>query len=226
MAQRWANLLFLHWRVKPELLEDRLPKGLHLDLHEGMAWLGIVPFSMQRIRPYGLIPLPWLSWFLELNVRTYVVDENGIPGVWFFSLDCNQPLAVEYARYKFHLPYQHASMSSRKQNERIHYSCRRKSRKEAAEYIYSSQGHTSAATEGSLEFFLAERYLLISCDREGHLHYGRVHHSPYQLAPANLDRWSPAPIEWNGIPAPTHQPDSALWADPVDVTVYPLQSQP
>ena len=94
MRQRWSGLLFLHWPVEISLIQKRLPPGLHVDTFDGQAWLGVVPFFMQRVRPIGLPPVPWLSWFLELNVRTYVHDDAGNPGVWFFSLDCDQPVAV------------------------------------------------------------------------------------------------------------------------------------
>lgn len=226
MSQRWAKLLFLHWKVQPDLLSGLLPDGLHLDLHDGEAWLGIVPFHMQRIRPSGLLPLPWLSWFLELNVRTYVHDDNGIPGVWFFSLDCDQPLAVEFARRVFHLPYQHASMTSRTKGKSVHYRCRRRREEEFAEYCYQANGAASPAKPGSLEFFLAERYLLISATPDGSLRYGRVHHSPYQLADASCEPCSVLPARWDDINLPDSPPDSILWADPVDVSIFPLKSSP
>lgn len=225
MSQRWANLLFLHWKLDPSQLTPLLPEGLHLDLHEGEAWLGIVPFHMQRIRPSGLLPLPWLSWFLELNVRTYVHDEHGNPGVWFFSLDCEQPLAVEFARRSFHLPYEHASMRSRKSGKSIRYTCRRRSEEKTAEYLYHHTGTRKPAKPGTLDFFLAERYLLISSSPDGSLRYGRVHHSPYQLAPAECNPWSTLPATWNGIQLPETPPDSVLWADPVDVSIFPLRKE-
>lgn len=224
MRQRWSKLLFLHWRVDPDLLHPRLPAGLHLDLHEGQAWLGVVPFFMERIRPVGLPPVPGLSWFLELNVRTYAHDDTGTPGVWFFSLDCNQPLAVEIARHRFHLPYEHAAMQAR-QEDAIHYTCRRKSEPEAASFSYRPDGPVSVAEPGSLEFFLAERYLLFSASPEGRLHTGRVHHPPYQLQPARCERWSTLPIHWNLIDLPDAPPESALFAEHVDVSVFPLQTQ-
>jgi uncharacterized protein YqjF (DUF2071 family) len=112
--QRWNDLLFLHWKIAPELVQVTLPPGLRVDVHEGAAYVGIVPFFMERIRPAWLPPLPWVSWFLELNVRTYVHDREGHPGVWFYSLDCNQPLAVALARRFFHLPYFNARMRARR----------------------------------------------------------------------------------------------------------------
>ncbi len=110
MHQRWRALLFAHWRIDPDAIQKTLPVGLHVDTCDGSAWLGVVPFFMDAVRPAFLPALPWLSWFQELNVRTYVHDEKGVPGVWFYSLDCNQPLAVAIARTLFHLNYRHAAM--------------------------------------------------------------------------------------------------------------------
>ncbi|MGB6220474.1 YqjF family protein [Haloferula sp.] len=225
MRQRWSKLLFLHWRVDPAILSSKLPAGLHLDLHEGEAWLGIVPFFMERIRPVGLPPVPGLSWFLELNVRTYVHDENDVPGVWFFSLDCNQSLAVEIARSRFHLPYEHAEMSATETDGSIHYDCSRKTESKPASFIYSGTGQASPADPGTLDFFLAERYLLYSARRDGTLYTGRVHHSPYQLSPAHCDTWSTAPAGWDGLPLPDSPPDSTLYVDHVDVTIFPLRKR-
>ncbi|WP_193214022.1 YqjF family protein [Luteolibacter marinus] len=223
MKQRWSRILFLHWQVDPALLQVLLPPGLHLDLHEGKAWLGIVPFYMERIRPVYLPPVPGVSWFLELNVRTYVHDDAGVPGVWFFSLDCNQPLAVELARRAFHLPYQHARMSCRSLGSVTEYDCRRRSMDATARYRYGPVGPASEAAPGTLEFFLAERYVLYSSGADGSLHEGRVHHAPYRVAPAHCDPWSTLPAMWNGLPTIEGPPRSVLWAGQVDVDVFALK---
>ncbi len=223
MRQRWAGLLFLHWPVDAAMIAERLPPGLHVDTFDGQAWLGVVPFFMERVRPVGLPPVPWLSWFLELNVRTYVHDDDGTPGVWFFSLDCNQPLAVEIARRAFHLPYEHASMRSETIGGRVQYRSRRKTPAAVnAVYDYQAPAVTRPAAEGSLEWFLVERYLLFSANPAGELFRGRVHHTPYQIAPASCDRWSAEPLALNGFPIPETPPASMLTAAPVDVQVHPL----
>ncbi len=224
MRQRWAGLLFLHWPVEPEVIQRRLPPGLHVDTFEGEAWLGVVPFFMERVRPTMLPPLPWLSWFRELNVRTYVHDDAGNPGVWFFSLDCNQPLAVEVARRAFHLPYQHAAMRFTRSDGEVRYRCRRKSgdAREAA-YAYSDPVDTAPAGAGTLEWFLVERYRLFSCNRMNELFEGRVHHTPYRIAPGACETWSDEPLRWEGFPASGTPPASILTAAPVDVAVFPLR---
>lgn len=163
MRQRWSNLLFLHWQVSPELVQSRLPSGLSVDLFGGQAWLGVVPFSMERVRPVGLPPLPRLSWFLELNVRTYVHDQYGNPGVWFFSLDCNLSLAVRIARSFFHLPYEPAEMRVWQEQEMTHYHCQRRTSERAANYSWSPGASAIPAKVGSLEFFEQKG---ISCSRQ------------------------------------------------------------
>ena len=223
MRQCWSRILFLHWRVDPAALRAQLPRGLHLDLHRGDAWLGIVPFEMARVRPRLLPPLPGLSWFPELNVRTYVHDDHGVPGVWFHSLDCSQAIAVELARRLFHLPYQHARMKVLQTKDGIRYHCQRRGETEVAAYQYQPRGSARIAEPGSLEFFLAERYLLYSAKPDGRIFSGRVHHAPYLLSPAVCDAWSTLPARWDQLPAPIEPPESVLWVDRVDVRVYPLR---
>ena len=224
LFQRWSDLLFLHWQWDAVDLQSRLPAGLHIDTFDGRGWLGVVPFLMERIRPRFLPPLPWISWFLELNVRTYVHDDEGRPGVWFFSLDCDQPLAVWTARTFFHLPYEHATMRGQRAGGRVQYHCSRKNQPSSAaadfDYMLTSPAHTAAP--GTLEFFLVERYLLFSSTPRG-LRTGQVHHEPYQIATPQLHTWSAAPLQWNGWTTPTRPPDHVLGSRGVEVEVYSLE---
>ena len=224
MRQRWAGLLFLHWPIDPGLIAERLPKGLHVDTFDGKAWLGVVPFFMARVRPSGLPPLPWLSWFMELNLRTYVYDDEGNAGVWFFSLDCNQPLAVEIARRCFNLPYEHAEMRSKIIGDRVEYHSRRKATGASmAEYIYDTPTVHQPAEPHTLEWFLVERYLLFSCNSAGRLFTGRVHHSPYEISVGRCTKLSTEPIRLSGFPVSGEPPHSVLTAADVDVSIFPLR---
>lgn len=219
MFQTWSNLLFLHWEIDPAEIQARLPARLTVDLHEGRTYLGLVPFFMRKVRPRFLPAVPWLSNFLELNVRVYVHDEHGRPGVWFFSLDCNQPIAVELARRFFHLPYQHAKMKS----IGTRYSCQRKGKPEKALYDYAGGPDLKTSEPGSLEFFLLERYLLFSESRKGEIHCGQVHHEPYQFTEAKIPAISTAPLEWEGFQV-TGAPVSALASPGVPVQIHPLRT--
>ena len=225
MRQAWSRLLFLHWPMAADIVQKTLPKGLHVDTFEGQAWVGIVPFYMDRIRPVYVPPVPWISWFLEMNVRTYVHDDEGNSGVWFYSLDCNQPLAVEVARRFFHLPYHNARMTARREADRVHYHCQRKGTAlPATDYVYRpADDKLRLAEPGTFEFFLVERYLLFSTSRLGRIHTGRVHHTPYAFTDADCQMWSPEPIAQAGLPLPEGAPVSQLYSPGVDVWVHPLR---
>ncbi len=95
---------------RAELAGTSAASGLTLETWEDRAWIGVVPFLMSRVTPRCCPPIPKLSRFLELNVRTYV-SLDGKPGVWFFSLDAANRIAVRVARATFNLPYMDASMS-------------------------------------------------------------------------------------------------------------------
>ncbi len=230
MRQRWADLLFLHWRLRPEEVQGTLPPGLRVDAFAGAAWVGVVPFFMEAVRPAGLPALPWLSSFLELNVRTYVRDAAGRPGVWFYSLDCARWPAVEIARRGFHLPYEHAAMAARREpGGEIQYRCQRLPRQRfgAAEYRYRGVGPVREARAGSLEHFLAERYRLFSWNpRRRRLYTGEVWHRPYPLQAAEVTQWSAQPLAWNGGFLPEGPPAAQHYSSGVEVGIFPLRRLP
>lgn len=224
--QQWRDLLFLHWRVAPDAVQARLPRGVSVDTFDGDAWVGIVPFAMARVRPRFLPPLPWLSWFLELNVRTYVRDASGVPGVWFFSLDCDQPVAVTIARRAFHLPYLHARMQARREGPRIAYDCRRRVDDAPLwQFDWETRAAGAPAVAGSLEHFLVERYALYCADHRQRLYRGTVSHTPYRIHEPAVHRHSTGPARLAGFPL-DGPPVSALAAAPVDVTIHALRRLP
>lgn len=232
MYQTWADLLFVHWRVEPERIQRTLPKGLFVDTFDGDAYVGVVPFFMRNIRPRGLPSVPWLSNFLELNVRTYVHDGRGAPGVWFYSLDCNQPIAVWAARRFFHLPYRHATMTARDIDAQITYESCERGRGERCRVAYNLGVESHLAEPGTLEFFLVERYVLFAAAPEGRIFTGRVHHEPYPIVSGAIDfdhathGWTCdllGPYDFGVDPL---KPDHLCGSQGVDVDVFGLQRHP
>lgn len=224
LRQRWEDLLFLHWEVSPDEIQRRLPPGLTVDTWEGRGLLGVVPFFMRGVRPPWFCSVPWVSSFLELNVRTYVFDAAGVPGVWFFSLDANQPIAVEVARRWYRLPYQHASMSASQAAGHIQYRCRRRGQSESACYRYTVAAGGESAAPGSFEFFLFERYVLYSFHPgRRRLYRGFVAHEPYRytvLEPTNEDT---TPLLWEGFDVGDALPVHAASAPGFDVDAYAIE---
>jgi uncharacterized protein YqjF (DUF2071 family) len=189
MRQTWDRLLFAHWPVPFDTLRPLIPASLELDRYDGEAWLGVVPFLMRNVRPRALPTVPGLSAFPELNVRAYVTV-GGKAGVYFFSLDAGNALAVEIARRWFHLPYFRARFSVSQAGERMNYrSMRAPSGAPPAELdlVYRPTGPVYASIPGSLDAFLTERYCLYTTEKGGRLLRGEIHHQQWPLQPAEAE---------------------------------------
>ncbi|MFN2431860.1 MAG: YqjF family protein [Gemmatimonadota bacterium] len=197
MAQTWEDLLFLHWRVATDPVRALLPAGLALDTFDGDAWLGVTPFRLRNLRGRALPPVPGVSAFLELNVRTYVTAEDR-PGVFFFSLDASNAAAVEGARRLYGLPYFRARMSAIPTEHGIEFVSRRddpRGGEAELKALYGPAGPATRAAPGSLEAFLVERYCLYAIGPRARLLRAEIHHLPWPLQPgrAALDRNTMAP---------------------------------
>lgn len=188
MTQSWHDLLFAHWPVDRQLLQSKVPPGFPLDLYDGQAWIGVVPFRMTNVAPRGVPAIPWVSAFAEVNVRTYVTVD-GHPGVYFFSLDAESALAVATARSLLHLPYYTAQMDVRGDAAQIQYTSRRiGGHAEPAELIarYRPLGAVSEPLPGTLEYFLTERYCLYNMGHRSRA-YRLIHHPPWKLQHAEAE---------------------------------------
>jgi hypothetical protein len=188
MGQTWDDLLFVHWPVDPEQVRPHVPAGLELDLRDGKAWLGLTPFRLTGLRARGTLPFPYVSAFLELNVRTYVT-RDGRPGIWFFSLDATSRGAVEVARRLYRLPYHHMRAIYEERGLFLRW---RSSRLEAdrpyvLEGSFRAVGAPAPAAPGSLEAFLTERYCLYAAAAGGELYRAEIHHPPWPLQTADLE---------------------------------------
>jgi uncharacterized protein YqjF (DUF2071 family) len=220
---RWTNLLFLHWRWDAAEVQRTLPPGLTVDTFEGTAWLGLVPFFMRDVRPAYCPAVPGVSDFLELNVRTYVYDAQGRPGVWFYSLDCDQWLAVKAARSLFHLNYEHADMSAEiDETGTVDYQVRRRGQTCKSRLVYRMEEKPPAgAAAGTREFFLIERYRLFAHDaRRRRLLTGLIWHEPYRITSAHVPMWDDVMLQLDGFASPGRDPDHICAAEPVNVRVF------
>ena len=218
MGQTWDDLLFAHWRVDGDAVRRHVPEGLRVQEHDGSAWLSVTPFVVTGLRARGTFPLPLVSSFRELNVRTYVTDGEK-PGIWFFSLDASSRLAVAAARLLYKLPYFEADITVQRRLDRIHYES---VRDEATAFsgAYTAAGDVFEPQPGSLESFLTERYCLYAFDRNT-LYRAEIHHRPWplQAAEATIDLNSMAPddIRLEGEPL-------LHFSARQDVVVWPLQA--
>ncbi len=223
--QRWRSLLFLHWRVAPQVIQALLPAGLEVDVFEGAAYVGVVPFTMRDVSPWWAPSVPGISNFHELNVRTYV-RHKGVPGVWFFSLDAASSVAVLVARAFWHLPYHRASMALTFEHGEVRYSSRRRWPKPlpgALEASYRIGVARGTATPGSVEHFLLERYVLFAQRTNGSIALGRVHHEPYPFYDVEQLSIEQTMTDVNGLGPCGDAPAFAHFSPGVDVDIYGLE---
>jgi uncharacterized protein YqjF (DUF2071 family) len=189
LRQRWSRLLFAHWPIDSASVQAKLPRGLSVDTLDGAAWLGVVPFTMDRVRfrtaGQHSLRVPTAHDFPELNLRTYVIGPDGRAGVYFFSLDAGSLLAVLGARIGFGLPYFWASMQERIEGNTIHYRSRRLLGP-TANFEASYRSLNTPAADDDLRRFLTERYALY-VRRLGAVQVGEIHHRPWQLEHAEAD---------------------------------------
>lgn len=199
LSQSWNDLLFIHYAFEPAVLRRLVPDALTLDLYDGAAWLTVSPFCTSHMRPSGIPPLPGLSFFPQVNLRTYVTM-GGKPGLFYLSVDAANLSAVWFARMFFRMQYWHsaiqisgATIHARRSDElSIHF---RSSRLHGPsptkdptgiDVDYSPEGAPRLARAGSLDEFLTERYCVYSWNR-GRIYRTEVHHQPWSLQGANVE---------------------------------------
>jgi hypothetical protein len=203
----WRHLLFENWPVDPEVMGAHLPDGLDPDEYDGSAWLSIVPFVNVAVRPKGLperlgVRLP------ELNVRTYVT-RDGVPSVYFFSLDAQGVSSVLGARLFHHLPYYYARISLDRTDGRVRFRSRRRhpgARPAHYEGTYWPTDGPFPAPEDPFGEFLVERYRFYTEAQDGSMRYTDVEHDPWTLYPADAEIGSNTLLSAHGFARPEADP--------------------
>ncbi|GAB3694712.1 YqjF family protein [Halorubrum pallidum] len=214
LEMTWRDGLFCHWAVDPAVVEETLPPGLSVAAYDGDAYLGVVAFVMDDIRPRGS---PIGLSFPELNLRTYVEGPAG-PGVYFYNLDADDRLGVAVARRLFALPYYLAEMTARRDGETIRFTSRRVHRDAPPARFDATYGPTGDAyvpDPDSRDAFLVENYRFYAAGRE--LYVGEIAHEPWTLRDATVERRANTLFAANGFERPDGEPIAHV-ADPIDVT--------
>jgi uncharacterized protein YqjF (DUF2071 family) len=198
LGQTWEQTFWAHWPVPAAEVRARVSDELEIEEHDGSAWLGIMVFRVRALRARGALPLPGISSFLQLNVRTYVRGPDGLPGVWFFSIDASSRLAALGLRRVYHVPAFHARMTLEQLGHWEEAECVRVGEPgRVFSGRYRATGQTFHAKLGSLESFLTERYRLFTTEGSAEMHHDRWLLSP---AEAEIDLATIAPFALAGAP--------------------------
>ena len=201
MKQQWQELAYVHWRFDPSVVQALLPKGLEVDTFDGSAWVGLIPFSMRNISFPGTPAIPYLGSFPEVNVRTYV-KKDGIPGVWFFSLDVSRFLPALVARASYFLPYCWGSASHVVNSDSLVTTVKRRWPSRASTRIQISIGERIESPD-ELAVFLSARWGLYSKGFGSKIRYAPVDHETWILHAATLESLTDTLVVAAGLPAPT-----------------------
>lgn len=218
LRNRWEDLTFVHWRFRPEAVQQLLPDGLTVDTHDGWAYVSLVPFHMSDAAPRFVPAVPWVSSFNETNVRTYVVDSAGHRAIWFFSLEANRLPIVAFARMLLGFPYVWADLTIQRGSDWRRYETWKRrwpSVPRSATALAIEIG--ARITEPSdLDVFLTARWGTVA-EQGGRLRHHPVDHQEWTLYEATLIEYDDDSIIAAGLPSPTGHP-VVRYADPVDAT--------
>jgi uncharacterized protein YqjF (DUF2071 family) len=218
VAQTWEDVVFVHWRADPDAVQALLPDGLEVDTYDGSAWVCANAFRVESVRLHGTLPVPWVSSFPQLNVRTYVTAGKR-PGLWFFSLDTPSALAAESARLVYRLPWHTCRLEVVERAGRLDVTAARAAGRAFTARL-SPRGSPDPAEPGTFEHFALERYCLYGRDG-GRLQRAELHHRPWQVQPAlgavDLNTMGPPELEQGTEPPVLHV------ARLQDVLAWPLE---
>jgi len=171
--QEWNHAIFLHWPVDYDELKPFVPNDLQIDCYDGKAWVSLVAFTMEKIRPRYFPAFPPLSDFDEINIRTYV-KKDGKNGVYFLSIEGGTRLSCLVAKSISELPYRYSKITR------------------TAAFYYSKNGQygdklhlqyevgDTIETKTQLDKWLTERYALFQ-ESGTSINEFEIHHTEWPL---------------------------------------------
>ncbi|MDY3339557.1 DUF2071 domain-containing protein [Riemerella anatipestifer] len=171
--QEWNRALFLHWIIPFELLRELVPSNLNIDTFDGKCYISLVAFTMEKIRPRFLPSIKCISNFDEINLRTYV-DNNNKKGVYFLNIEAGKTLSVFIAKAISGLPYEKAKINRmdkfyKSENPQKGFNLNAEFEVEE-EIIYKTE----------LDKWLTERYCLY-LNKDKNLYRYNIHHQEWQI---------------------------------------------
>jgi uncharacterized protein YqjF (DUF2071 family) len=187
----WMRVLMMHFEVDAGALQRHVP--YELDLNEGRAFVTLVAFTMENMRP--CVGGELSSWLLKpiathdfLNVRTYV-RHKGESGIHFLPEWLSNWLAVQLGPRTFGLPYRHGRTSYQHDWHNGRYRGSVQDVGTKALFQYHAQSGLAlplrSCEENSLEEWLMERYTAFN-SAGGRKLFFRVWHAPWPQTPVTV----------------------------------------
>ena len=175
--QEWNNALFLHWKVSTEELTKLIPSNISVDTFSGDSWVSLVAFTMEQIRPRCLPSVSTISDFHEINVRTYLTQDNK-QGVYFLNIEAEKQISTFVAKLLTGLPYEKATIDRKNKGKNQKYIATNKSKGFQLDTTFTVKQKITNKSE--LDNWLTERYCLY-LDKGNKLYRYEIHHKPWEL---------------------------------------------
>lgn len=208
--QEWNKVLFLHWKVPFDLVRKLVPQKLNIDTFDGYAYVSSVAFTMQKIRPRNLPALKFISDFGEINIRTYIDNDNK-KGVYFLNIEAEKQLSVFMAKALSGLPYEKSNIQQANKNYKS-------TNTQKGFFLDTEFEIKEQLTEKTtLDSWLTERYCLYLDKRETICRYD-IHHKEWEIKNVDIKR-----LKLNykiGDMRLTNKPDITHYSDGVKVIAW------
>jgi uncharacterized protein YqjF (DUF2071 family) len=217
LIQHWRDVVFLHWPVEPRRVAPLLPRSVVPDLVDGRTYVGLIALRMCRVGLPGLA-VPYLGWFPEVNVRVYSVGPDGRRGVVFLSLDAARLIPAMIGRIGLRLPYLWSRIRVSRERGTVSYASSRRWPGPAGACLRLTVDVGEPMTSpSSLEHFLTARWGLHVRWYGAESLYVPNEHPAWPLHRATLRGLDENLISATGLPTPTEEPVSVLYAPEVGV---------
>lgn len=208
--QEWNNALFLHWKIPVEIIQCLIPEKLKIDTFDGFAYISLVAFTMQKIRPKNLPAVKFISDFDEINLRTYIDNDNK-KGVYFLNIEAEKYLSTFIAKKLSGLPYEKSNIQRTNKTY--------KSRNSTKDFYLDSEFEVKnkLIEKTSLENWLTERYCLY-LEKKEKLYSYDIHHEEWELNKVELNQLN---LKYKiGKLNLTNEPDFAHYSKGVKVIAW------
>ncbi len=186
----WLRAVFIHYEVPADELQSTVP--FELDLLDGKAYVSLVAFRMQGMRPrIGGRLSAWLFKPIAtndyLNVRTYVRHRNE-PGIYFLAEWMNNRFSVGLGPLTFGLPYRFGHLNYEHRHETGFFSGVVCEKRNGPRFVYeaaSSDDFFAPCPARSLDEFLLERYTAFT-SHDAKRQLFRIWHPPWSQKRINV----------------------------------------
>lgn len=181
LTARWQDLVMANYEIEPSVLEEFVPSGTELDLHNGKCFASLVGFMFLDTRVQGFL-IPFHINFEEVNLRFYVKreTENEIRrGVTFIKEIVPKTAIAKVARTFYGEPYEKWEMSHAKsKNELVYAWWKADERYKIAVTIGENMGVPVADSHGE---FIIEHYWGYTKRSENRTDEYKVEHPKWEL---------------------------------------------